>query len=208
MAWVEYFKIKPPFKDEPAILEIEKDIERLEIVTKRFSNIGSIPIMKEEDFLEVVEAIVQYLQKRISSKIVLEIESQLRVGTRAHLNRPLFQWVLENVIKNAVDSIQDEGKISIQLSGPENNQLIMDISDSGKGIPKSRIKDVFQPGFTSKKRGWGLGLTLAKRIVEEYHQGKIFVKQSDPQRGTTFRIFLKSYDGKSFAVFFSSAFLA
>ena len=187
MGWVELLKMQEePF---PGTKEMEKDIERLQIVTDRFSKIGSIPVLEPTDIVPVIHDTMDYLQHRFSKKIEFDIripEGPLVVP----LVPSLFRWVLENLTKNAVDAMGDKGKITLELTdGPE--EVIIDLSDTGKGISKSQIKQVFKPGYTSKKRGWGLGLSLSKRIIEEYHKGKIFVKSSVVGQGTTFRIQLR-----------------
>lgn len=190
MAWTEYFKADPEFKNKSIVDELNKDIQKLETITARFSNIGSVPILKEEVIGQVVRETVSYLQPRISTKVIFKIyeaESPMKV----HINKPLFEWVIENLSKNAVDAMGGRGTIYINMMR-ENQKIIIDITDTGKGIPKKKLKQVFQPGFTTKKRGWGLGLTLVKRIVEHYHKGKIFVKSSEIDKGTTFRIILKA----------------
>jgi two-component system, sporulation sensor kinase E len=190
MAWLEYFREREKYKDEPAIDEIEKDIERLEVVTKRFSNIGSVPIIQPEDMNDAVQKIVSYLEKRVSNKIEFKINSEIPLGTMVNLNKSLFQWVIENICKNAVDSMEGIGKVTLHLFVEEKGQLTLDISDTGRGIPKQKLKQIFRPGYTSKKRGWGLGLTLSQRIIEKFHKGKIFVKSSHLNQGTIFRILL------------------
>ncbi len=189
MAWIEYFKADPQFAHNEVIPELEKDVQKLEMVTARFSNIGSVPILKEENLHEVIEHIILYLQKRISSKISLQLDPHAINPAPASINRHLFEWVIENLCKNAVDAIGSSGEIHISLKH-QPGKWIIDIADTGKGISKSNLKKVFEPGFSTKKRGWGLGLTLAKRIIENYHQGKIFVRSSEPNKGTTFRIVL------------------
>jgi two-component system, sporulation sensor kinase E len=192
MAWIDYLRHEPALKDGSTLLELEKDVKRLEMITARFSSIGSEPTLKSEEVYFIVLGITNYLQKRISSKVKIEVKSELPRGTSIMLNRYLFEWVIENICKNAVDAMNAVGEIKILLSEAPEGDIMMDISDTGKGIPKNQIKKVFSPGFTTKKRGWGLGLTLAKRIVEEYHQGKIFVKSSEIGKGTTFRIILRA----------------
>ena len=192
MAWYEYLKTHEGLKDDPMIDEINKDIHKLETITSRFSSIGSIPVLKQENVYEIIRSIVDYLEKRISSKVQIEIHTP-DTHLMASINKPLFDWVIENICKNAVDAMSGTGKIDISISRSSESQIIVDIKDNGKGIPKSKQKQIFQPGFTTKKRGWGLGLTLAKRIIENYHKGKIFVKESQPDTGTTFRIILKSH---------------
>jgi two-component system, sporulation sensor kinase E len=190
MAWLEYFKSVEKIRDKELVQELEKDVSRLEMITSRFSNIGSTPLLNYEDIHQAVRNTVNYLQKRISSKITFSVNA-LPVDIRAKINKPLFDWVIENLCKNAVDAMGGEGTIDINIRKAPDDNVMIDISDTGKGIPKSKIRDVFSPGYTTKSRGWGLGLTLVKRIVENYHQGKIFVKSSEPEVGTTFRIILK-----------------
>lgn len=186
MGWIELMKMQ----DEPFVgtEEMEKDIERLQIVTDRFSKIGSVPVLEPTDINKVIRDTMDYLQKRFS-KFDFEInlpEGELIVP----LTSSLFRWVLENLTKNSIDAMGDKGKITLDLIN-DSDHIHIDLSDTGKGIPKSQIKQVFNPGFTSKKRGWGLGLSLAKRIIEDYHKGKIYVKSSVVGEGTTFRITLK-----------------
>jgi signal transduction histidine kinase len=191
IAWLEYLKADEQV--ERSILEeMEKDIKRLEIVTQRFSSIGSLPDTKIEYLPEVIENIIDYLRKRISSKIRIYIHLNRTDQLYAPLGRSLFEWVIENLCKNAVDAIKSgKGEIHIYLDLNKNEKFVqIDISDTGKGIPKGQIQSVFRAGYTTKKRGWGLGLALAKRIVEEYHHGKIFVQKSEVNVGTTFRILL------------------
>ena len=187
MGWVELLKMQ----EEPFVgtHEMEKDIERLQIVTDRFSKIGSVPVPEPTDINYLIRDTMDYLQKRFSKKF--EFEVNLPEGELVMPLIPsLFRWVLENLTKNAVDAMGDHGKITLDLID-DGDHIHLDLSDTGKGIPKSQIKQVFNPGFTSKKRGWGLGLSLAKRIIEDYHKGKIFVKSSVVGEGTTFRITLK-----------------
>ena len=187
MGWVELLKMQEePFAGTD---EMEKDIERLQIVTDRFSKIGSIPVLEPTDIIPVIHDTMDYLQHRFSKKF--EFDIRMPEGPLVlPLVPSLFRWVLENLTKNAVDAMGDKGKITLELiDGPE--EVTIDLSDTGKGISKSQIKQVFKPGYTSKKRGWGLGLSLSKRIIEEYHKGKIFVKSSVVGQGTTFRIQLR-----------------
>ena len=187
MGWVELLKMQ----DEPfaGTEEMEKDIERLQIVTDRFSKIGSIPVLEPTDIIPVIRDTMDYLQHRFSKKF--EFDIQLPEGPLVvPLVPSLFRWVLENLTKNAVDAMGDRGKITLELT-EGSGEVVVDLSDTGKGIPKKMFKQVFNPGYTSKKRGWGLGLSLAKRIIEEYHKGKIFVKSSVVGQGTTFRIQIK-----------------
>ncbi|MEA5425181.1 MULTISPECIES: sensor histidine kinase [Arcicella] len=188
-AWVEYFKNDPTY-DQEIVKELEKDVTRLDIITTRFSNIGSIPVLKPENIIETIETFMSYLQKRISTKVVFSLDNQLNQRNTVNVNRYLFEWVIENICKNAVDAMGGVGSLKITLSETKNNKIAIDIKDSGKGISKQNLSKVFDPGFSTKKRGWGLGLTLAKRIIENYHDGKLFVKQSELNKGTTFRILL------------------
>ncbi len=188
MAWVEYFKIRDG--DSNHILELEKDINRLNTITERFSKIGSAPVLKKENVVEVIENSISYIRTRTSSKVSFNIVNSHSHQVFAPLNVPLFEWVLENLFKNAVDAMEGDGQINIHLLDQQ-QFVYIDIADTGKGIAKSKFKTVFKPGYTSKTRGWGLGLSLSKRIIEEYHDGHIFVKSSEADKGTTFRIVLK-----------------
>lgn len=192
MAWHTYLKESEKFKNEPIVDELGKDVRRLEIITERFSNIGSVPILKDENILRVTQNAIAYLQSRVSKKVTFEIRTDLPTDTPAQVNVPLFDWVIENICKNAIDAMDGRGSITIHLRRPARNksQIAIDITDTGKGIPKSKLDRVFLPGFTTKKRGWGLGLALAKRIIENYHKGRLFVKWSEVGRGTTFRVIL------------------
>ena len=171
------------------INELEKDINRLEKITERFSKIGSKPILKKQEIQPVIETVISYLKTRSSEKVRFKtlMPSEEII---APLNAPLFEWVIENVCKNAIDAIEGNGEISITLTD-HIQVLYIDISDTGKGIPKSKFKTIFKPGYTTKERGWGLGLSLTKRIIEEYHEGKIFVHSSEMGKGTQVRIVLK-----------------
>jgi len=191
IAWLEYLRNDPILKEKDIIGELDKDIQRLETITARFSNIGSVPILRLENIYDTILVTVQYLQKRVSTKVKFEVNA-LPIDIKAQINKPLFDWVIENLVKNAVDAMGGTGAIGVNIKRGKYGDVLIDVKDTGKGIPKSRLGQVFQPGTTSKKRGWGLGLTLAKRIIENYHQGKIFVKQSDVDVGTTFRIVLKN----------------
>jgi K+-sensing histidine kinase KdpD len=191
MAWIEVLRDDPEIKNKGIVEELDKDIQKLRIVTERFSSIGSKPVLKPENTYVLISNVVSYLQPRVSSKISFEVYT-LSETILAQIHAPLFEWVIENLCKNAVDSMGSTGTISIKILRGNNDRVLIDISDTGKGIPKSSIANVFKPGFTTKKRGWGLGLTLAKRIIEMYHEGKIYVKSSEENTGTTFRIELKS----------------
>jgi signal transduction histidine kinase len=187
MGWVELLKME----EKPFIgtSEMEIDIDRLKTITERFSKIGSIPTLENTDVVAVVDKTMKYMQHRFSSKFEFDVQLPVREIV-IPLNAALFSWVLENLTKNAIDAMSDKGKITVELTEDDGNVFI-DISDTGKGLPRSMYKQIFQPGYTSKKRGWGLGLSLAKRIIENYHKGKIFVKNSVVGQGTTFRIILK-----------------
>ncbi|GAA4432493.1 ATP-binding protein [Ravibacter arvi] len=190
IAWIEYFRADPSF-DHSIADEMEKDVQRLEMITNRFSNIGSAPTLKTEDVGKVVTDFITYLQKRVSTKVEFSVINQLPPGQTAIINKNLFEWVFENICKNAVDAMGGVGKIQIRMeAAPKRNELIFDIRDTGKGISAANLRKLFNPGFSTKKRGWGLGLTLAKRIVENYHGGRIFVKSSEPGKGTTFRVII------------------
>ncbi len=191
MAWSEYFKeLYPERKEE--LTEFDKDVDRLKIITDRFSSIGSEPQLEEQNITCAIEDIVSYLQKRLSSKISFSVSSFPNTNITSWINPSLFAWVIENLCKNAVDAMDGKGAITIRILRTNGGQVAIDVEDTGRGIAKSKINDVFQPGFTTKKRGWGLGLALARRIIEQYHEGRIFVKESEIQKGTTFRIYLKS----------------
>ncbi len=187
MGWVEVLKLENP--ENPNIAEIEKDVKRLERVAERFSKIGSTPALKKEPIQKALKSAIKYIKNRSSQKIQFDINIQDKNTIQIPLSLNLFEWVIENICRNAIDAMNGEGKITINLSELE-NQVYIDISDTGKGISKSKQKTVFQPGYTTKQRGWGLGLSLSKRIIEEYHNGRISIKQSDPKTGTTFRIIL------------------
>jgi signal transduction histidine kinase len=188
-AWVEILRNEPTINPE-IVIELSKDIQRLETITTRFSNIGSMPILKEEDLEELITSFINYLKIRISTKVHIEIKSALIPNQVANVNKYLFEWVIENICKNAVDAMGGTGDMLIYIHEGKNNQILIDISDTGKGIPTSNLSKVFSPGFSTKKRGWGLGLTLAKRIIENYHEGKLSIKSSELNKGTTFRIAL------------------
>ncbi|GAC1368202.1 MAG: HAMP domain-containing sensor histidine kinase [Hymenobacter sp.] len=201
VGWQNYLRDSERFKDEPIVEELGKDIRRLAIITERFSNIGSVPVLKDENLYQTTRNAIEYLQSRVSKKVVFSIETDLPLDTPARLNVPLFDWVVENICKNAVDAMSGRGSITLHLRrvrtrrswyrrGAPPRQVAVDITDTGKGIPKNKLESVFMPGFTTKKRGWGLGLALARRIIENYHGGKLFVKWSEVGRGTTFRVVL------------------
>ncbi len=188
MAWLEYLKSKP--QPDEHVQEIEKDIIRLNTITERFSKIGAAPSLKKENLTAVMQNSMDYVRTRTSSKVRFTLENKQHYDVEAPLNVPLFEWVLENLFKNAIDAMVGEGAITVSIMDQQ-QFVYIDIADTGKGIPKSKYKTVFKPGYTSKSRGWGLGLSLSKRIVEEYHGGQIFVKSSELNKGTIFRIVLK-----------------
>jgi two-component system, sporulation sensor kinase D len=191
MAWVELIKGRFNAHDDPLVAEMENDIHRLEIITDRFSKIGSKPILEDHIVFAVVNDFVDYFKIRTSDKIKFVIVGDNQV--RALLSVPLFDWVIENLLKNAANAIDNEGTITVNIiEHLAKEEVFIDVSDTGRGIPSSKFDTVFQPGYTTRKRGWGLGLSLTKRIVENYHSGKIFVKDSEVGKGTTFRIILKS----------------
>lgn len=191
MAWIEVLRDDPQIKNKGIVDELDKDIRKLRVVTERFSSIGSVPQLKEENIFQLVNNVIGYIQPRVSAKINFEVYT-LSESILVKVHAPLFEWVLENLCKNAVDAMGNTGTIAIKILRGSEGKVFVDVSDTGKGIPKTMISNVFKPGFTTKKRGWGLGLTLAKRIIEMYHEGKIFVKSSEENLGTTFRIELKS----------------
>jgi two-component system, sporulation sensor kinase D len=192
MAWLELIKDKFKAEKDPLIAEMENDIKRLEIIADRFSKIGSKPKLEDHSVYYVIKDFVDYFSVRVSSNINFEITGNPYL--RAGLNVPLFDWVLENLLKNAVNAIEGRGKIKVEISAnkAKKGQILIDITDTGKGIPRSKFDTVFQPGYTTRKRGWGLGLSLTKRIIKNYHNGNIFVRDSELGKGTIFRITLKS----------------
>ena len=187
MAWVELLKMQNI--DENLIQEFEKDTQRLQKITERFSKIGSIPELVPTNVAETIISTVEYLKTRSSGKVKFILDFDLNKNYEVPLNASLFSWVIENLCKNAIDAMNNSGTIQVSMT-EKGDHTYIDVSDTGKGISKAYYKTVFQPGFTTKKRGWGLGLSLAKRIVENYHKGKIFLKQSEINKGTTFRIIL------------------
>ncbi len=187
IGWVELLKEK--HADKKLVNELEKDAGRLEQITERFSKIGSKPVLRNENIGEVLQDSMDYMRSRTSEQVKLILESE-DAGTMAPINRALFQWVVENLCKNAMDAMDGSGSLKISVK-KQGKQVSIDFDDTGKGIPKNRQKTIFKPGYTTKQRGWGLGLSLAKRIIEIYHRGKIFVLQSEPGTGTTIRIILQ-----------------
>jgi signal transduction histidine kinase len=190
MAWIDYLRNSPVWEENKEIIqEMDKDVVKLRMVTERFSSIGSKPVIQPENLYEVIEETISYLRPRISTKVDMFINSD-SMDLDAMMNKPLFEWVIENICKNAVDAMKGKGSIKIEILQDSDKYVIVDITDTGKGIEKKNFRKVFNPGFSTRRRGWGLGLTLAKRIVEGYHGGKIFVKNSELGKGTTFRIML------------------
>ena len=192
MAWIEILKLQDV--DPLLIREFEKDIERLERITERFSKIGSKPELHPANIVEALNSTVGYLKTRSSDKVKFITKFPENGLPEIPLNMALFSWVIENICKNAIDAMSNHGTITLELARKE-GQVVLDISDTGKGVPKSQFTTIFQPGFSTKKRGWGLGLSLAKRIIENYHNGKIFIKSSELGKGTTFRIILGEKNG-------------
>lgn len=186
IAWIELLKDK---YSDALILEMEKDVNRLQMIAERFSKIGSMPAPVQEDMVMVLDRVVVYMERRTPNSVQF-VKNFPDPPLNAAVNASLFEWVIENLCKNAVDAMDGQGTLTIDLFR-EGDVVAIEVTDTGKGISKNLYKSVFNPGFTTKKRGWGLGLSLAKRIVEEYHNGKIYVKKSEPGNGTTFRIELK-----------------
>lgn len=189
LAWSELLKSKYP--DDHLLTEMGKDINRLRVIAERFSKVGSIPDMQLVDLRETLENAVQYVAKRSSKKVEMQCHCPGKEPLFVELSTPLFEWVIENICKNAIDAMNGEGRIDVYVE-PKDSEITIDITDTGKGLEKKQYKAIFTPGYTTKKRGWGLGLSLAKRIIEEYHHGKIFVKHSEVNVGTTFRIILRT----------------
>jgi hypothetical protein len=187
MGWVSY--LKESYEEDEVIQdissELEKDVERLNLVADRFSKIGSAPDLKEVDLNDIAQHVVDYMQRRASKGTTFSIDTKGPI--KAKINNHLFEWVLENLIRNSLDAMDGKGSVALTLYTDQNHACI-DVKDSGKGIPSSKFKTVFNPGYSTKQRGWGLGLSLAKRIIEEYHKGKIYVKESRIDEGTTFTI--------------------
>ncbi|MFT6279477.1 MAG: signal transduction histidine kinase [Flavobacteriales bacterium] len=188
MAWIQLLEAQGV--PSSTIVELDKDVNRLNMITDRFSKIGSKPDLQIETISDLVESTFSYLDSRVSKKVIITMNHQ-NPQAEVLVSRPLFSWVLENLVKNAIDAMGGVGTLDTK-TGIEGGFVFIELTDSGKGIPKGKQKTVFEPGFTTKKRGWGLGLSLTKRIVEEYHGGKIFVKRSEVGKGTTFRILLQT----------------
>lgn len=190
MGWVDLMEIDKSYANEDSFEEMRKDLDRLKVITDRFSKIGAVPILSETNIGEQLTKAIQYIQTRSSEQVIYQYEN-IDFNLFADINVPLFDWVIENICKNAMDAMDGTGTITISCF-LKNKSIIIDLSDNGKGIPSGLQKRIFKPGFTTKKRGWGLGLSLVKRIIENYHKGHIFVKESIPYKKTTFRIILKS----------------
>lgn len=186
-AWLELLKDRE--ENQEAVVEMQKDLDRLKLVADRFSKVGSAPQLEEENLVTRVESMVHYMQKRAPSKVSITIETE-EPEIPVYISGPLFDWVLENLMRNALDAMDGKGSISVKITNAPAHVWV-DVCDTGKGIAKHQIKKVFNPGFTTKKRGWGLGLSLSRRIIEKYHHGSLFVKSSEAGKGTTFRIILR-----------------
>lgn len=186
-AWLEILRDNEA--NATIVTELSKDVDRLKLITDRFSKIGSVPKLEEKDIVEQIQNMTNYIRKRSPQKVILTVHSA-EEELPAMISPPLFDWVVENLLKNALDAMEGKGKIDITI---ENHPtfITIDVADTGKGIPKLNFEKVFKPGFSTKKRGWGLGLSLAKRIIEEYHRGRLYVKASEISKGTTFRILLR-----------------
>lgn len=191
MAWVEVLREMPEMHDKGIVEELDKDIKKLRMITERFSSIGSTPTLKIENVNTLVNNVFSYLRPRVSSKIKFEVEA-VSDDISAMVHAPLFEWVIENICKNSVDAIKESGTITAKILRGSGGKVFIDITDTGKGMSSVVAANIFNAGFTTKKRGWGLGLALAKRIVEKYHKGRIYVRSSQENVGTTFRIELQS----------------
>jgi nitrogen fixation/metabolism regulation signal transduction histidine kinase len=189
MAWVDLIDSDRSFANTESLAEMRKDLDRLKVITDRFSKIGSTPILNKVDIGVQLLHAVEYMKKRSSEEVEFDT-SGIHKGIMANINEPLFEWVVENICKNAIDAMDGKGKITVSCR-MKGQFVLVEITDNGKGLPKALFKRIFKPGFTTKKRGWGLGLSLVKRIIENYHKGHIFVKESIPNKKTTFRIALK-----------------
>ena len=186
-AWVEMQKERDP--NNSLISEMEKDVNRLKLVSDRFSKIGSNPQLEPRNLVEQVTNMIDYIKKRAGGKVQFKLQSGSGEQLTSNISPPLFDWVIENLLKNALDAMEGKGNITVHLQD-QNGEIWIDVTDTGKGISRQNLAKVFNPGFTTKKRGWGLGLSLSKRIIEQFHKGRLFVKQSEPGKGTTFRIVL------------------
>lgn len=189
MAWIEHLKEYNTGNEDydEILLELQKDVDRLDLVADRFSKIGSNPELKESEIYTRVNGVVKYMKRRASSKIIFSFPGISETPLYVNINEHLFDWVIENLMRNSLDAMSNEGTISGNIY-EEDSMICIDLSDTGKGIPQSKFSTIFKPGYSTKQRGWGLGLSLAKRIIEDYHKGKIFVKHSILDEGTTFTI--------------------
>jgi Histidine kinase-, DNA gyrase B-, and HSP90-like ATPase len=185
--WIEMLKEQEVPAD--TLSELQKDGDRLKLVSDRFSKIGSIPNLEKSDLVFQIRQMMDYMRRRTTSKVQFSFETNGHDQVEAQISPPLFDWVIENLLKNALDAMEGRGNIDVQIRD-EQQKVVIDVQDSGKGISAGNMRRVFDPGFTTKKRGWGLGLSLSKRIMESYHKGELFVKNSEPGKGTTFRIIL------------------
>ena len=185
--WVEMMKESPG--NEKIVGEMEKDVDRLKLVSDRFGKIGSIPQLEKHDVIHQVEIMMEYIRKRAPGRVQFSMHTPEKGPLMVPISPPLFDWVIENLLKNALDAMDGKGAIAITFYDTV-KQVVIDVADSGKGISRQNVGKVFKPGFTTKKRGWGLGLSLSKRIIDQYHRGQLFVKQSEPGKGTIFRIVL------------------
>ncbi len=188
IAWIEYLRLKDV--DSATLDDMAKDVKRLETITERFSKIGSVPELEPNDIAHVLEESLDYMRTRSSKKVQFTLVNRLESVAQVPINVPLFAWVIENLCRNAIDAMEGHGSIEVTLH-EDAEKMLIDVRDTGKGISKGKFETVFQPGYTSKKRGWGLGLSLTRRIVEQYHKGRITVLQSEMGKGTTFRIVLQ-----------------
>jgi signal transduction histidine kinase len=189
--WVEMMREMPG--NEKLVHEMEKDVDRLKLVSDRFGKIGSTPRLEETELISQITSVVEYIRKRAPGKVFFKVDTHGEAAIIVPLSPPLFDWVIENLLKNALDAMEGKGQITVDIQDNPRDVTI-DVADSGKGISKQNIRRVFKPGFTTKKRGWGLGLSLSRRIIENYHKGQIFVKHSEPGKGTTFRVVLNKVE--------------
>src|SRR5205085_7377607 len=176
--------------NEKIVRELEKDVDRLRLVSDRFGKIGSKPQLEEKNIVAQISSMVDYMRKRAAGRVNFIMNTHNKENIEAKISGPLFDWVIENLLKNALDAMEGKGTIDIEIN-EDADSVKIDVTDTGKGISKQNISKVFNPGFTTKKRGWGLGLSLSRRIIDQYHKGEIFVKSSEVGRGTTFRVVLK-----------------
>jgi signal transduction histidine kinase len=186
--WVEM--LKESQLDHRMVQEIQKDVDRLKLVSDRFGKIGSIPQLEERDLIVQIKNMVEYIRKRAAGRVQFIVKGPEEGRLSARISGPLFDWVIENLLKNALDAMEGKGSVTVTIQEQE-KEIQVDVTDTGKGISARNLQKVFKPGFTTKKRGWGLGLSLSKRIIEQYHKGQLFVRWSEPGKGTTFRVILK-----------------